>query len=51
MNQADANHSDVFDAAMVVVATYALNIFNPGMLLYARRSERAEDFELDKSHP
>lgn len=25
---------DVFDGAMVIVAMYALNIFNPGVLLY-----------------
>lgn len=25
---------DVFDGAMVILAMYALNIFNPGMLLY-----------------
>lgn len=45
-----APHADVFDAAMVVVATYALNIFNPGVLLY-NRPAHPEEYELEKSAP
>ncbi|EKM61073.1 uncharacterized protein PHACADRAFT_247431 [Phanerochaete carnosa HHB-10118-sp] len=37
----------VFDAAMVVVATYALNIFNPGVLLYSQPPDM-RDYQLDK---
>ncbi|GJE86149.1 RTA1 domain-containing protein [Phanerochaete sordida] len=43
----------VFDAAMVAVSTYSLNLLNPGVLLYSRHSVRdsEEDYQLGKMSP
>ena len=39
---------DIFDAAMVVLAMYALSIFHPGYLL--GRKPESPDIEMEKAH-